>query len=135
MDKVAVVDFGSQYTQLIARRVREARVYSEILPPDVPLERLRQYQAIILSGGPASVYDPGAPMPARTWFQSGVPVLGICYGMQAMAALLGGHVVPSPQREYGPAELSLDTPDTLFDGVEPEAGERHLTVWMSHGDT
>jgi len=135
MDKVAVVDYGSQYTQLIARRIREARVYSEIFPPTAPLERLLQHQAIVLSGGPASVYDPGAPMPPPALFEAGVPVLGICYGMQAMAALLGGSVVPAEQREYGRAELTLGEADALLEGVTPEASGRTITVWMSHGDT
>jgi GMP synthase (glutamine-hydrolysing) len=135
MDRVAVVDFGSQYTQLIARRIREARVYSEIFPPDVPVERLAQYQAVILSGGPASVHDTGAPLPPAALFTSGVPVLGICYGMQAMALLLGGQVVPAEQREYGRAEVGLEGSDTLLEGVEPDADGRAITVWMSHGDT
>jgi GMP synthase (glutamine-hydrolysing) len=133
MDRVAVVDFGSQYTQLIARRVREAHVYSEIFPPTVPLERLREYQAVILSGGPASVYDTGSPLPPTPLFEAGIPVLGICYGMQAMAALLGGKVVPVQQREYGRAELQLQASDPLLEGVVPEREDR-ITVWMSHGD-
>ncbi|MBI3456029.1 MAG: glutamine-hydrolyzing GMP synthase [Candidatus Rokubacteria bacterium] len=135
MDKVAVVDFGSQYTQLIARCIREAHVYSEIFPPDVPIERLLGYQAIVLSGGPASVYDEGSPLPLVRLFETGVPVLGICYGMQAMAAILGGKVVPAERREYGRAELVLGEPDTLFEGVTPEGPGRSITVWMSHGDT
>lgn len=135
MDKVAVVDFGSQYTQLIARRIREARVYSEIFPPTVTLEQLAGYQAIVLSGGPASVYDAGSPLPPSGVFEAGVPVLGICYGMQAMAALLGGKVMPAEQREYGRAELVLEDGDPLLDGVTPETADRVITVWMSHGDT
>jgi GMP synthase (glutamine-hydrolysing) len=135
MDKVAVVDYGSQYTQLIARRIREARVYSEIFPPDVPVERLGAHQAIVLSGGPASVYDAGSPLPSARLFELGVPVLGICYGMQAMAALLGGKVVPAEHREYGRAELGLEAPDQLLEGVTPEGDGGGITVWMSHGDT
>ncbi len=135
MDKVAVVDYGSQYTQLIARRIREAQVYSEIFPPDVPLARLREYQAIVLSGGPASVYDEGSPLPPAALFDAGVPVLGICYGMQAMAAILGGKVVPADHREYGRAELALDAADSLLEGLTPEGPGRSITVWMSHGDT
>jgi GMP synthase (glutamine-hydrolysing) len=135
MDRVAVVDYGSQYTQLIARRIREAHVYSEIFPPDVPLARLAEHQAIVLSGGPSSVYDPGAPLPAAAVFEAGVPVLGICYGMQAMAAILGGRVVPSEHREYGRAELELTGADALLDGVLPETDRPSITVWMSHGDT
>ncbi len=134
MDKVAVVDYGSQYTQLIARRIREAHVYSEIFPPTVPLERLRQYQAIVLSGGPASVYDEGSPLPPPELFEAGLPVLGICYGMQAMALALGGTVEPTRHREYGRAEVRLLATDPLFDGVVPDAAGT-LTVWMSHGDT
>ena len=135
MDKVAVVDYGSQFTQLIARRIREAGVYSEIFPPTVPLARLVGHQAIILSGGPASVYDEGAPLPPTALFEAGVPVLGICYGMQAMALLLGGTVEPSPHREYGRAEVALEGKDLLFDGVTPDAAGGRVTVWMSHGDT
>ncbi len=136
MDKVAVLDYGSQYTQLIARRIREAYVYSEIFPPDVPLDRLRRgYRAVILSGGPASVYDEDSPLPDRALFEAGLPVLGICYGMQAMAALLGGKVIPAEQREYGRAEFGIEAGDPLFDGVTPERADRWITVWMSHGDT
>ncbi len=134
MDRVAVVDYGSQYTQLIARRIREARVYSEIFPPDVPLERLADYQAIVLSGGPASVYEAGAPLPPAGLFELGVPVLGICYGMQAMAAVLGGQVLPAERREYGRAAFRLEASDGLLDGLRPEA-DGTITVWMSHGDT
>jgi GMP synthase (glutamine-hydrolysing) len=133
MDKVAVVDYGSQYTQLIARRIREAGIYSEIFPPDVPLHRLVDHDAIVLSGGPSSVYDPGAPLPAREIFDTGRPVLGICYGMQAMAALLGGAVEPSSQREYGRADLRIEGDDALLEGLHPD-GPDGTTVWMSHGD-
>lgn len=136
MDKVAVLDFGSQYTQLIARRIRELNVYSEILSCRSPLGDLLRgaYKAIILSGGPSSVYEDGAPLPPRALFEAGVPILGICYGMQAMAYLMGGHVVPAERREYGAAELRLTGSEGLFDGVRPERGTR-ITVWMSHGDT
>jgi GMP synthase (glutamine-hydrolysing) len=136
MDRIAVVDFGSQYTQLIARRIRELGVYSEILscldPPEALLEG--RYKGIVLSGGPSSVYEDGAPLPPRKLFEAGVPVLGICYGMQVMGYLLGGHVVPAERREYGRAELRLETRGGLFDGVRPE-GDNRITVWMSHGDT
>ena len=135
MDKVAVVDYGSQYTQLIARRIREAGVYSEIFPPTTPLQRLLDHQAIVLSGGPASVYDEGAPLPPPALFEAGIPVLGICYGMQAMARLLGGQVEPSPHREYGRADVALQGRDLLFEGVTPDTPAGHVTVWMSHGDT
>ncbi len=134
MDRVAVVDYGSQYTQLIARRIREAHVYSEIFPPTVALDRLRGYQSIVLSGGPASVYDAGSPLPPPELFELGVPVLGICYGMQAMAAQLGGKVVPAEHREYGPAAVQLLAPDPLFRAVEPDRAGT-VAVWMSHGDT
>jgi GMP synthase (glutamine-hydrolysing) len=135
MDRVAVVDYGSQYTQLIARRIREARVYSEILPPDVPVARLADYQAIVLSGGPASVYEDGAPLPSAALFASGRPILGICYGMQAMAFLLGGDVTPAERREYGPAEIALEAGGPLFEEVTPDTDRGTLRVWMSHGDT
>jgi GMP synthase (glutamine-hydrolysing) len=136
MDKIAVVDFGGQYTQLIARRIREASVYSEIVsctePPEVVLNG--GYTGIILSGGPASVYEEGAPLPAKALFEAGIPVLGICYGMQAMGMLLGGHVIPALRREYGKAEVVLEGASPLFNGVQPERDGR-ITVWMSHGDT
>jgi GMP synthase (glutamine-hydrolysing) len=135
MDKVAVVDYGSQFTQLIARRIREAGIYSEIFPPTAPLDRILAHQAIILSGGPASVYDEGAPLPPVALLEAGLPVLGICYGMQAMALLLGGKVEPSSQREYGRAEVALVNPDLLFEGIHPDTSTGCITVWMSHGDT
>ena len=99
-DKIAVLDFGGQYTQLIARRVREMSVYSEIFSCTHPLEQILAdgYKGIILSGGPSSVYEDGAPLPPKALFDAGVPVLGICYGMQAMGYLLGGHVVPAERR-------------------------------------
>lgn len=135
MDKIAILDFGSQYTQLIARRIRELHVYSEIFPPSHPFEALLgpEYRGIVLSGGPSSVYEDGAPLPSRQLFEAGIPILGICYGMQAMGYLLGGHVVPAERREYGGAQLKLEGSEGLFDGVTPERGNR-ITVWMSHGD-
>jgi GMP synthase (glutamine-hydrolysing) len=135
MDKVAVVDYGSQFTQLIARRIREAGIYSEIFPPTAPLERILAHQAVILSGGPASVYDEDAPLPPAALLEAGLPVLGICYGMQAMALLLGGKVEPSSHREYGRAEVALESSDLLFEGVHPDTSTGCITVWMSHGDT
>src|SRR5512138_3098178 len=134
--KIAVLDFGGQYTQLIARRVREMSVYSEIFSCTHPLEQILSagYQGIILSGGPSSVYEEGAPLPPRELFESGVPVLGICYGMQAMGYLLGGHVIPAERREYGKAEITLQGSSPLLKNVTPEATGR-VTVWMSHGDT
>jgi len=136
MDRIAILDFGGQYTQLIARRIREMSVYSEILPCNHPVDEVLAggYAGLILSGGPSSVYDDGAPLPDKRLFEAGIPVLGICYGMQAMGYLLGGHVVPAERREYGPAELTLEDTTDLIAGVVPERG-RTVTVWMSHGDT
>ena len=136
LDKIAVLDFGGQYTQLIARRIRELSVYSEILPCTHPLDDVlgAGYKGLILSGGPSSVYDEGAPLPAPALFTAGVPVLGICYGMQAMGRLLGGEVVPAERREYGPAFVRLTGSSPLLAGVDP-ASDGLLSVWMSHGDT
>jgi GMP synthase (glutamine-hydrolysing) len=128
---VLVVDFGAQYAQLIARRVREARAYSEIVPHSmsVPAMLAKDPAAIILSGGPASVYEPGAPQIDPALFTAGVPVFGICYGFQAMAAALGGEVANTGQREFGATELSVTDPGTLLRDLP-----RDQTVWMSHGD-
>ena len=129
---VLVVDFGAQYAQLIARRVREARVFSEIVPHTMPVERMmeRRPAAIVLSGGPSSVYEPGAPQVDAQLFQTGVPVLGICYGFQAMALALGGDVARTGLREYGGTTVeSLDTESVLLHGVPQQQ-----SVWMSHGD-
>jgi len=136
MDRIAVLDFGAQYTQLIARRIRELGVYSEILPCTQPVEDVLAagYKGIVLSGGPASVYEDEAPLPDKRLFEAGIPLLGICYGMQAMGYLLGGHVVPAERREYGPAELTLLATEGLFEGIVPEKDGR-IAVWMSHGDT
>jgi len=137
MDKICVLDFGAQYAQLIARRVRELSVYSEIVPCTEPVEKLLAagYKGIILSGGPSSVYDDGAPLPDKRLFEAGIPILGICYGMQAMGYLLGGEVVPAERREYGPADLLLEGDGGgLLDGMRPEESGR-VRVWMSHGDT
>jgi GMP synthase (glutamine-hydrolysing) len=131
-DTVIVLDFGSQYAQLIARRVRELNVYSELLPHDTPwaeLER-RAPKALILSGGPASVYDEGAPRPDPAIWSGRIPLLGICYGLQLMAHELGGEVVASTRREYGPASVTITEDDGLFAGLD-----RQQPVWMSHGDT
>ncbi|MCG3172246.1 MAG: GMP synthase [glutamine-hydrolyzing] [Myxococcota bacterium] len=130
---VVILDFGSQYTQLIARRVREQRVYCEIHPCTMPLERLRAMKpkALILSGGPASVHVEGAPRIDPAVFSWGIPVLGVCYGMQLMAQLLGGQVAKAAHREYGHAALTRLTPNPLFDGFRIEDG---VHVWMSHGD-
>jgi len=129
-----ILDFGSQYTQLIARRVRELKVYSEIHPYHLSLESIRSRapRAIILSGGPASCYEPGAPTVSPELFEMGVPILGICYGMQLAARLLGGKVTAAAEREYGRARLQVTSPGgELFHGFH--AGEP-VAVWMSHGD-
>ncbi len=128
-NSIAILDFGSQYAQLIARRVREAQVYCELFPWDAPAETVLALQpcGYILSGGPASVYEDGAPTIPTYVLESGRPALGICYGMQALTHALGGKVAPAASREYGPAELTVteETP-LLPTGVQP--------VWMSHGD-
>ena len=128
---VLVLDFGSQYTQLIARRVRENRVYCEILPYDTSVVEIRDRSPIglILSGGPQSVYEPGAVQPDPALFGLGIPTLGICYGMQVMVHQLGGEVEASESREYGRAEVEVVDPGLLFEGLG-----RRETVWMSHGD-
>lgn len=125
------MDFGSQYTQLIARRVREHRVYGEILPYHVSAEKIRKEapKGLILSGGPSSVYDKNAPLPDPEIFSLGIPIFGICYGFQVLGHLLGGKVTPSQQREYGPARFMVDDAEDLFNGLGPT-----LDVWMSHGD-
>jgi GMP synthase (glutamine-hydrolysing) len=132
MDKVLVVDFGAQYAQLIARRVRECHVYSEIVPHDKPVSALSEMRpsGIILSGGPKSVYEPGAPKVDPRLFDLGVPVLGICYGQQVMAQALGGEVGRTGIAEFGKTDLQVGEPNaTLFDELPPEQ-----TVWMSHND-
>jgi GMP synthase (glutamine-hydrolysing) len=128
---IIVLDFGSQYTQLIARRLRELSVYSEVWPPDTPVEKMRAREpvGIILSGGPRSVSDPGAPKCDPEVYGLGRPVLGICYGMQLMAHALGGRVAPAPQREFGHAKVSLTSRSSLFTDVPEE-----IRVWASHGD-
>ena len=129
---IIVLDFGSQYTQLIARRLRELSVYSEVWPPHTPAEKIRARQpiGIILSGGPRSVSDAGAPQCDPAVFNLGVPVLGICYGMQLMAHALGGRVEPAPQREFGHATVSIGAAScALFTDVPGE-----IRVWASHGD-
>jgi GMP synthase (glutamine-hydrolysing) len=128
---VLVIDYGAQYAQLIARRVREARVYSEIVPHTAPLSALldRDPAAIILSGGPASVYEPGAPQVDPALFDAGVPIFGICYGFQAMARTLGGRVEHTGQREFGGTALSVSHPGALLRELPGRQ-----TVWMSHGD-
>ncbi|MGI9307940.1 MAG: glutamine-hydrolyzing GMP synthase [Gammaproteobacteria bacterium] len=137
-DRILILDFGSQYTQLIARRVREAGVYSEIYSWDVSFDAIRSFgpNGIILSGGPESVTLSEPPRAAEEIFSMGVPVLGICYGMQAMAAQLGGQVEPSSEREFGYAMVSHIAPSVLLDGLGDARREKGnaLHAWMSHGD-
>ena len=138
-DRILILDFGSQYTQLIARRVRELGVYCEIHPWDIGETALRAYAArgIILSGGPESVLAKAAPVAPRAAFELGVPVLGICYGMHTMAAQLGGRVEPGSVREYGYAEIRARGHSTLLRDIEDRVdaeGHGLLDVWMSHGD-
>jgi GMP synthase (glutamine-hydrolysing) len=137
--RILILDFGAQYTQLIARRVRESGVYCEILPWDITDAEVRDFGAkgIILSGGPESVTDAKGPTAPQSVFQLGVPVLGICYGMQTMAQQLGGRVTADTHREFGYAQVTLSTPSKLFDGLfdhRDEQGRALLDVWMSHGD-
>lgn len=128
-DAIAILDFGSQYSQLIARRVRDANVYSELFPFDAPAETVQALSPVgyILSGGPTSVYDPGAPQVPPYVLQSGLPILGICYGMQALTHALGGRVAASNHREYGRAQIQIRSTNPLIKGARQ-------TVWMSHGD-
>jgi len=131
--RILILDFGSQYTQLIARRVRELNVYCEIHPGDLPLEEIRAFEAggLILSGGPASVLDADSPDVDPALFELGTPILGICYGLQLMVKRLGGEVEASDDREYGRAQLQIDEEDVLF--AELSRSEKR-DVWMSHGD-
>ena len=132
-DRILIIDYGSQYTQLIARRIREERVYCEIHPPTHSVDWIREWspRGIVLSGGPASVYEDGGPTADPELLELGLPILGICYGMQLIAQLTGAEVLATAKREYGRAELEVVEPNGLFEGFEP--GER-ATVWMSHGD-
>src|ERR687896_1824120 len=132
MRPVLVIDFGAQYAQLIARRVRECHIYSEIAPHDAPVADLvaRSPAGIILSGGPKSVYEPGAPDVDPELLELGVPVLGICYGQQAMARALGGEVARTGASEFGKTALEVHAPrSVLFSGMPTEE-----SVWMSHND-
>jgi GMP synthase (glutamine-hydrolysing) len=131
-EKVIVLDFGAQYVQLIVRKIREQRVYAEMAPYDTPIDELAAMKpkGIVLSGGPASVYEDGAPRVDKALFDLGIPVLGICYGHQLMAFLLGGDVRPGDQREFGHTELAVDDSDLLFSDLPAD-----LSVWMSHGDS
>ena len=132
-EKILILDFGSQYTQLIARRVRELHVYCEIHPCTMPIDQIRAFapRGIVLSGSPFSVEQPGAPLVDRAVFEMGVPVLGVCYGLQLMAKLLGGAIDRTAHREYGHARVEVIEPVGPFGEMRP--GE-HLDVWMSHGD-
>ena len=132
---VLVLDYGAQYSQLIARRVREAGVYSELHPCTIPVDRIRALnpRGIILSGSPHSAYEEGAPLSSPEVFSLGIPVLGICYGLQLIAYQLGGEVDRAARREYGQALLTVDDAGDLFAGIEPDV-PGGLTVWMSHGD-
>ncbi len=130
---IVVLDFGAQYSQLIARRIREQKVFSVVLPFNASLDEIRSYSplGIILSGGPSSVYDKDAPLADNRVFDLGVPVLGICYGLQFMVYALGGKVLPAAKREYGHAKVEIQQSDSqLFQGLPHE-----LAVWMSHGDS
>jgi GMP synthase (glutamine-hydrolysing) len=130
-EKILVLDFGSQYTQLIARRIREQKVYSEIVPFNTPIDKIQAFEpkGIVLSGGPSSVYDPEAPIPAGGIFELGIPMLGICYGMQVMSHMLGGLVDRAVRREYGRAELMIDDDSDIFREIKSGS-----VVWMSHAD-
>ncbi|NIR50544.1 glutamine-hydrolyzing GMP synthase, partial [candidate division KSB1 bacterium] len=128
---ILILDFGSQYTQLITRRVREVGVYSEIRPFNTPIEDIRRLnpKGIILSGGPASVYDESAPLPDLHLFELNMPILGVCYGMQVVAYHFGGKVSGAAKREYGLARLHIEKQNGLFKNVNQDS-----QVWMSHGD-
>ncbi|MGL5508942.1 MAG: glutamine-hydrolyzing GMP synthase, partial [Microcoleaceae cyanobacterium] len=129
---IAILDFGSQYSELIARRIRETQVYSEVLSYRITAEKLREInpKGIILSGGPSSVYDQGAPHCDPAIWDLGVPVLGVCYGMQLMVQQLGGNVERATRAEYGKASLVIDDPTDLLTNVEDGS-----TMWMSHADS
>ena len=131
--KVLILDFGSQYTQLIARRVREAQVYCEIHPFNISTEKIKSFspKGIILSGGPASIYETNAPLADRQILDLEIPVLGICYGMQFLTHMLGGIVAKATDREYGNATITIENNKDLFYGFGISDQE---TVWMSHGD-
>jgi len=131
-DLIIVLDFGAQYSLLIARRVRECNVYCEVLPHDTPVSELkkRNVKGVIISGGPASVYEQGAPKPDPELLKSGIPILGICYGLQLITKELGGEVKQEKKREYGKAELSIDDKSNIFASLPDK-----IQSWMSHGDT
>ncbi len=131
MNNIVILDCGSQFTQLIARRIRELKVHSEILPWDAPMERIRSASplGVVISGGPMSVSDEGAPTVSSMLFELGVPVLGVCYGMQLVTKLFGGDVTSGKSREYGRTRISVKEDSSLFSGTSGS-----FEVWMSHGD-
>jgi GMP synthase (glutamine-hydrolysing) len=133
-EKILILDFGSQYTQLIARRIRMCQVYCEIHPFNMPLKDIEAFnpRGIVFSGGPSSVYDESAPIVDRKLLDLGIPVLGICYGMQLMTHLLGGRVIRAPKREYGKVRVVIDDPLDIFAGLGKKGTRQQ--VWMSHGD-
>jgi len=130
-DLIVILDFGAQYSMLIARRVRECNVYCEILPYNTTAKELKakNVKGIILSGGPSSVYDKEAPHPDPEIFKAGIPIFGICYGQQLIGKNLGGEVKPEGKREYGKTQLIIDDQANLFAGLQKE-----MQTWMSHGD-
>jgi len=130
-DVIIILDFGSQYTQLIARRIRENKVYSKIVPYNISAEKIKEMKpkGIVLSGGPLSVYDKHAPVPSKEIFKLDIPILGICYGMQVINHIFGGKVQSSKEREFGRAELFIDNNRDLFSNMPS-----NITCWMSHGD-
>ena len=132
-DRILTLDFGSQYTQLIARRVREAGVYSEIYTGDIDFNAIESFKpsGIILSGGPESAFIDDAPKPSKEIYSMGLPILGICYGMQVMTEQLGGKVSPSNEREFGHADAKMEANSRLFEGIKTDDEQ---PVWMSHGD-
>ena len=139
MDKILILDFGSQYTQLIARRIRELNVYCEIFPFDINFKKIEDFKAngIILSGGPNSVYEKETPSAPQKIFSLNIPVLGICYGMQTIVNQLGGKVQTSTEREFGYAEVRAHGHSKLLNKIQDKAnkdGHGLLNVWMSHGD-
>ena len=133
-ERILILDFGSQYTQMIARRIRMCQVYCEIHPFNMPLEDIETFhpRGIVFSGSPSSVHDDDAPVVQRELLDLGIPILGICYGMQLMAHLLGGEVIRAPKREYGKAQIVVDDPSDIFAGFGKKGTRHH--VWMSHGD-
>ncbi|MFI5304772.1 MAG: glutamine-hydrolyzing GMP synthase [Nitrospiria bacterium] len=135
-EKVVILDFGSQYTQLIARRIRESNVYCEIFPFNAPYSKIKEFQpkGIILSGGPASVYNAKSTVCDKRVFEMKIPILGICYGMQLMTKLLGGEVAKSQKREFGKSDMFIDDSSDLFKDITTFTLSSVITVWMSHGD-